>query len=336
MKKFSSIVLAFVLILTGYSFVNAKNNKESTTITVDYSTLDSETVVELETKTNYQIEFINLPANISSTQLKKQFSGKFMNIRGKREKVSDASSSHRVRVKKAAPGFEGTVRLKLYEKVSSENGDDSSDENGDTASFRTNDEDNVLVETIQFTFSVAGSSDDSEEDDSEEDDSSSDSNGDTSSSNIQLDYNNLNSSTTVELEDSTQSISFINLPANITSTKLKKNFSGKFVNIRGKREKVSDNSSSHRVKIKKKKRSFEGTATLQLFEKSSDSSSDDNGDISSFRTSDDGDDNILVESIEFTLTYTGNSDDDSDDDDDDSDDDDDDSDDDDDDSDDAS
>jgi hypothetical protein len=157
MKKIFSIIM--VMALCSISFVSAKKKAESQNLEIDYSTLTAETVVELIPGARYEFLFINLPENITSTQLKKRFSGKFVNVRGKREKVESATSSHRVRMKKANVGFEGKVRLKLYEKLANSDDDSNDDSNDDNSSLtkRTNDNnnnDNVLVDTIEFTITI--------------------------------------------------------------------------------------------------------------------------------------------------------------------------------------
>jgi hypothetical protein len=319
MRKFISILAFSCILATSFCASFAKGKKEISTLEVDYTTLNGETVVELAENTNYQIEFINLPENISSTQLKKRFSGKFMNIRGKREKTSDLSSSHRVRVKKAKAGFEGKVRLRLFEKIEAsddDGNDDDSDDEGSTK-LRNEDKDNLLVETIEFTLQIP-------EDDSGDDDSGSDDGGNDNSpgANVEVDYSTLTSNSAVEISKKTKTISFVNLPEGAVSAKLKKDFKGKFVNIRSKRETITEASSSHRIRVKKAKPGFEGDVELYLY-----SSSSDEEDSSKSRTEDDDDDDedeTLLETIEFEIFIAGADDSDDDDNDDDDNDDDDD------------
>jgi hypothetical protein len=293
MKKILSVVMVIALSLTSINVANAKKRAESQELEIDYTTLTNETIVELTADTDYQISIINLPDNVSSTKLSKRFSGKVINIRGKREKTTNNSSSHRVKVKTAEQDFEGTVRLSLFEKTLDDSDEDDSDNDNEGSELRSGDnEDNILLETIEFTFKVLGTNDDGSNPDDDSD------NGNSQSA--EIDYSTLSISSIIELDSTIKSLKFINLPENIDATKLDKNFSGKYVNIRGSREKVTSTSSTHRVKVKKAGSGFEGTINLELYEKITSNSDDD----------DINDDYLLVESIEFTITISGSSNDD--------------------------
>jgi hypothetical protein len=155
MKKF--LILILVIFTTSSAF--AKRIKRES-LEIDYSTLSIETILSLEPSKEYNLKFINLPENISSTKFKKNFKGSFVNISSSREKVDpDFSSTHRVRTKKIYDGLLA-VTLELYEKAQN-NSDDSNDDDEKSLVRKGSDddsshgpEDNILVESINFNIQV--------------------------------------------------------------------------------------------------------------------------------------------------------------------------------------
>lgn len=156
MKKF--FILILVIFTTSSAF--AKRIKREY-LEIDYSTLNIETILSLETSNEYNLIFVNLPENISSTKFKKNFKGSFVNISSSREKVDpDFSSTHRVRTKKIYDGLLA-VTLELYEKTQN-NSDDSNDDDDKKSLIRKGSdddssdgsEDNILVESINFNIQV--------------------------------------------------------------------------------------------------------------------------------------------------------------------------------------
>jgi len=154
MKK----LLILVLVIFTTSSVLAKRIKREI-LEIDYSTLSTETILSLEPGKEYNFRFSNLPINITSTKLKKSFKGSFINISSSRQKANtDFTTTHRVRTKKLYDGMLA-VTLELYEKSQNNSDDDSNDDSksrkGSDDDFSTDQDDNILVESINFNIQVS-------------------------------------------------------------------------------------------------------------------------------------------------------------------------------------
>jgi hypothetical protein len=154
MKK----LLILVLVIFTTSSVLAKRIKREI-LEIDYSTLSTETILSLEPGKEYNFRFSNLPKNITSTKLKKSFKGSFINISSSRQKAdADFTTTHRVRTKKLYDGMLA-VTLELYEKSPNNSDDDQNDDSksrkGSDDDFSNDQDDNILVESINFNIQVS-------------------------------------------------------------------------------------------------------------------------------------------------------------------------------------
>jgi two-component sensor histidine kinase len=137
MKK---IILLILVLILSQPVLAKKRSKAS--LQVDYATLTAETVINLNPNTEYNIIFINLPSEITSTKLRKQFKRTFIDISSSRRKVYNSSSTHRVRTFKVYNDLLST-KLNLYKKIKSKRNSKTDD-----------DKDNILVSSVSFNFTV--------------------------------------------------------------------------------------------------------------------------------------------------------------------------------------